>query len=350
MRPKIAAERILVVQFRQVGDVLLSTPVVRALRQAYPQGYIAFCTEPSPARVLRHNPHIDAIVLHPRPASWRQEWQFLRHIRRQRFDLVLDLMGNPRSALLAYVSGAPHRIGFLRFPRSLCYTIRVDRRRDVQEYTVNKRLRLLAPLGIDAVDLSLHFAYTCADSQEAEAFLDAQGITPEDLLICLDPTSRVPTRQWPAAHFSRLADMLSARLGARVVLLWGPGEQEYVRAIAAMAHTHPPLIPPWDLGPLAALLARADLFVGCNSAPLHLAVSQQTPTLVIHGATRDVNWSPPAPQHRAVMAGLPCQPCGKVHCGPPLNIACLHALSAERVYAAVQACAPWVPKLQRVAP
>ena len=119
MTPSIPAERILVIQFRMIGDVLLSTPVVRALRQHYPESYIAFCTEPGPAGVLKGNPYIDEVLIHPRPATWRQEARFLRHIRRGRFDLVVDLMGNPRSAVLARISGAPHRLGFARWPRSL---------------------------------------------------------------------------------------------------------------------------------------------------------------------------------------------------------------------------------------
>src|SRR5919206_654505 len=94
--PRITAERILVIQFRQIGDVLLSTPVLRALRCHYPQSYIAFLTEPSPGRVLQGNPLLDEVIIRPRHATWRQHWHLLRHIRRQRFDLVIDLIGNPR--------------------------------------------------------------------------------------------------------------------------------------------------------------------------------------------------------------------------------------------------------------
>src|SRR4030095_7581868 len=105
--------------------------------------------------------------------------------------------------------------------------------------------------------------------------------------------------------------MLRERLGARVLLLWGPGEEAQVQAIAAAARSHPVLIPVWDLHTLAALLTQAGLFIWANSAPLHIALSQGIPTLTIMGATHSVNWIPPAPQHRAVFAGLPCQPCEK---------------------------------------
>src|SRR5918911_772493 len=235
--PHIPAERILVIQFRQIGDVLLSTPVLRALRCYYPQSYIAFLTEPAPGRVLQGNPLLDEVIIRPRHATWRQQWHLLRSIRRQRFDLVIDLIGNPRSALLTYLSGATHRLAFARFPRSLLYTLLVTHHHPVPEYTVAKRLRLLE--------------------------------------------------------------------------LWGPGEEAEVQAVAAAARSRPALIPAWGLDTLAALLARADLLVGCNSAPLHIAVSQGTPTVTIMGATYSASWVPPAPQHRAVSAGLPCQPCEK---------------------------------------
>lgn len=346
--PRLPAERILVIQFRQIGDVLLSTPVLRALRCYYPQSYIAFLTEPSPGRVLKGNPLLDEVIIRPRHATWRQQWQLLRHIRRQRFELVIDLIGNPRSAVLTRLSGARHRLAFARFPRSLLYTMLVTHHHPVPEYTVAKRLRLLEPLGIQATDLTPILPYTRREQDEVATFLRAHAITPQELLVCIDPTHHVPTRQWPGTHFSALVDMLSERLGARLLLLWGPGEEAQVQAIAAAAHARPLLIPAWGLGTLAALLAQADLFVGCNSAPLHMAVSQGIPTVTIMGATLSVNWLPPAPQHRAVLAGLPCQPCEKNHCGPPLNIACLRTLTPETVFAAIQACAPAVPKLQRM--
>lgn len=350
LEPRIPAERILVIQFRQIGDVLLSTPVLRALRSSYPQSYIAFLTEPSPGRVLQGNPLLDEVIIRPRRATWRQQWQLLRHIRRQRFELAIDLIGNPRSAVLTRLSGARHRLAFARFPRSLFYTMLVTHHHPAPEYTVAKRLRLLEPLGIQATDLRPMLPYTQREQGTVVAFLRAHAITPEDLLVCIDPTHHVPTRQWPGAHFSALVDRLSERLSARVLLLWGPGEEAQVQAIAAAARSHPVLIPEWNLQTLAALLAQADLFIGCNSAPLHIAISQGVPTLTIMGATLSVNWIPPEPQHRAVFAGLPCQPCEKNSCGPPLNIACLRTLTVETVFAAVQACSPWITKLQRLSP
>src|SRR5882672_9487786 len=306
LQPCVPAERILVIQFRQIGDVLLSTPVLRALRCAYPQSYLAFLTEPSPGRVLQGNPWLDEVIIRPRHATWRQQWQLLRHIRRQHFKLVIDLIGNPRSAVLTRLSGARHRLAFARFPRSLLYTMLIAHHHPVPEYTVAKRLRLLEPLGIRATDLTPLLPHTQREQDTVVTFLRAHTITPRDFLVCIDPTHHVPTRQWPGAHFGALVDLLSERLGARVLLLWGPGEEAQVQAIAAAARSHPVLIPAWDLQTLAALLARADFFIGCNSAPLHVAVSQGVPTLTIMGATLSINWIPPEPQHRAVLAGLPC--------------------------------------------
>lgn len=348
MIPQIQAERILVVLFRQIGDVLLTTPLIRALRQHHPQRYIAFLTEPSPARVLQGNPFLNEIIVRPRHTSWYQELQLLRRIRRLRFDLVVDVMGNSRSTVVSWFSAARHRVAFNHFPRSLFYTIRVDGRPDVREYTVSKRLRLLQPLGIQTTDLSLDFVYTRQEQEEVDRFLNRHRITSDDLLICIDPTHHIPTRQWPGKHFSQLVDRLSARMGARVVLLWGPGEKQHVQAIVAASRAQPVLIPEWELAPLAALLARADLFIGCDSAPLHIAASQRTPTLSIHGSTSDIGWKPPEPRHRGVMLGLPCQPCGQAQCGPPLDIACLRTLPVDTVFDAVQACWPWVPKLSQM--
>jgi len=284
------------------------------------------------------------VLIQPRPATWRQQLAMIARVRQQRFDLVIDLMGNPRSALLTLLSGARHRLAFDRFPRSLCYNHLVARQPEIVDYTVLERLRLLAPLGIHTTDTKLDMVYSQEVGTEVAAFLQAQGVTPDDLLICVDPTSYVPTREWPGTHFSQLVDLLSQRLGARVCLLWGPGEAAKVQAIAAAATSPPLLHPPWELAHIAALLDRADLFVGNDSAPKHIAVSQGTPTLSITGAQNHVNWVAPEAQHQAVFAGLPCQPCFQRSCGPPLNIACLRTLSVETVFDAVQGLKPWVPK------
>ncbi|MGQ4808325.1 hypothetical protein NKDENANG_01707 [Candidatus Entotheonellaceae bacterium PAL068K] len=350
MTPSIPAERILVIQFRRIGDVILSTPVLRALRQHYPQSSIAYCADPAPAEVLKGNVCIDEVLIHPRSGTWQQAVQFLHRVRQSRFDLVIDLMGNPRSAILARISGARYRVAFARFPRSLCYNILVDHRHEVQQYSVTKRLRLLEPLGIHATDISLTMTHTQQEREDVARFLSAYGVMPEDLLICIDPTSHVATREWPSASFSQLVDRLSERLRARVCLLWGPGEKEKVQVVAAAARSGALLNPAWDLQRVAALLGRADLFIGCDSAPKHIAISQDTPTLTIFGSQGSVNWTPPLPQHRAVFAGLPCQPCRQNHCGPPLHMACLRTLSVDAVFAAVLACQPWVPKMPRLSP
>ncbi len=321
MIPRIPAERILLIQFRKIGDVLLNTPVVRALRQHYPQSYIVYCTEPIPAGVLKGNPAVDEILLYPRPATLHDAWQLIRRIRQYGFDLVIDLMGNPRSALLSLMSGARHRVAFARWPRSLCYTILVDHRPELQEYTVKKRLRLLEPLGIHAFDVSTTLTYTPQDRELVDHFLKENGIRPDDLLICIDPTHGAITGQWPSQHFSELADLLSEKLGARVCLLWGPGEKEYAATIAAATRSEPILNPPLELSQVAALLHRADLFVGCDSGPGHIAISQQTPTVTVSGAQHGTVWRPAEPQHRVVTLGLPCQPCHQKQCGPPLDIA-----------------------------
>ncbi len=217
--PTIAAKRILVIQFRMIGDVLLNTPVVRALRQHYPQSHLAYCTEPIPAPVLHHNPWLDDILIQPRPATWRQQVAMISRVRKQRFDLVIDLMGNPRSALLTLFSGARHRLAFARFPRSLCYNHLVARTPEIVDYTALERLRLLAPLGIHTTDIALDMVYPDEVGAEVAAFLHTHGVTPHDLLMCIDPTSYVSTREWPGPYFSQLVDLLHHRLGTRVCLL-----------------------------------------------------------------------------------------------------------------------------------
>lgn len=283
---------ILLIQLRRIGDVLMSTSAVRELRKTYPQARITFLTEAPSDQVLRGNPNIDEVMLWPRGKGLHRAIATVGEIRRRKFDLAVDFFSNPSSAMIARFSGAPRRIGFAIRGRSWAYT---DPLQPVSlPYSAQHKLGLLAPLGVQMASPAPEVFLGGAERDYAARQLEALGVAPGDLLVAISPVSRREYKVWAAAHFARLADVLIERYGAKLLFCWGPGEEHFVDAVRLeMIHNALPTYPVPSLMELAALLDRANLFVGNDNGPRHLAIAVGTPTVGIFGQPWPESWTPP---------------------------------------------------------
>lgn len=299
-------DRILLTQLRRIGDVLMTTPAVAALREAHPEARITYLTERPSDRVFAHSPHVDEVLVYPQGVGARLG--LLRALRQQRFDLAVDFFGNPRSALLTRLSGARRRIGW-RFPgRAYAYTDAVPLP-PVRQYAALDKAALLAPLGVRAADPQPRVYLGEAERDYARRQLDELGVRPGELLVAMCPVSRQPYKVWPARHFARAADILIERYAAQVLFFWGPGEEHFVDAVRLeMHHQALPTYPVPDLLQMAALLERAHLYVGNDNGPRHFAMAVGTPTVTVFGRPHPQNWTPPeAPLHRTVAHDPGCK-------------------------------------------
>ncbi len=321
----------LLIQLRQIGDVVLTTPVARILKEARPGCRVAFLTERPSDQLLRGNPWIDEIILNDRRAPWWGTLGLGVALRRRRFDAVLDFMGNPRSALLTFLSGAPTRISYPAPGRGLLYTHRVAPTRD---YAVEIKKRLLLPLGITS-DLGRPEIHLTKEERDRARRLrrDLLGGAP-GRLVTVDPTHRRATRRWPAGHYGALCRLAADHLGVVPVVLWGPGERPVAEEVAAASKGAARVAPATGLRDMAALIAAADLHVGNCSAPRHIAVAVGTPTFTVLGST-SAGWTYPGPDHTQVALGLECQPCNRNRCDR--GLACLEDLAPERVFGELRA-------------
>lgn len=333
MNASLTAERFLVIQLRQIGDVVLTTPIPHILKEARPGCRVSFLTEKPSDQLLAGNPHIDEVILNDRKGTWRDTLRLARELRRRRFDVVLDFMANPRSAVLAFLSGAPMRVSYPAKGRGVLYTHRVKPR---DGYAVDYKKELLLALGIESARNRPEIWLTEEEQARAgELRRELLGAGPARL-VTVDPTHRRSTRRWPAAHYGLLCNLMSASLDARAVVLWGPGEEEVADAVVAASGGTARKAPPTRLRDMAALIAAADLHVGNCSAPRHIAVAVNTPTFTVLGST-SAGWTHSAPEHVHFAKGLPCQPCNASDCGR--DLACLRDLTPPEVLAEMQAWA-----------
>lgn len=286
-----SSQRILLIQLRAIGDVILTTPALRVLRKHFPQTEIDFVTNPAPAELLTNNPNINDVIVYPfRANDILGALKFSLNLKKNHYNIVLDFLGTPATALMSLLSGAPTRIGYdLRF-RKFAYThLEQEYRGDI--YNALTKFSLLKPLGISEQEYKTEIFVADEERDWAEGLFRQKGWMNESV-VAVAPFAKRLTRRWLPERFAEVARWLQQK-GQQVVFLWGPGEREYVEEVRRQVDSLAVLSPPTSLMQVAALLQRCCLLV-CNcGGTKHIAVAVNTPTLTIHGPTDPRVWAPP---------------------------------------------------------
>jgi lipopolysaccharide heptosyltransferase II len=348
--------RILVIRLRLVGDVVFTTPVVRALRRAWPDAHLAYLVEEAAAPIVDQNPHLNEVIVIGRERGLARLWADLRigtRLRRARFDVVLDLHGGPRAALLTWLSRAHRRIGYSGQGRSWAYTEEVHRPVELRpRHSVVNQWDILAPLrpGLPPPDPRTD-AVEMAEAPEAAARMQAwmarEGLLGPHVPIVIHVSAGNAFRRWPLESFVELAVRLSSSsLDRRIILTSGPSEADAADRVAREALARLPGRPDavrtcgdTTLAELRALTARAALYIGGDSGPLHMAATTRTPIVGLYGPTlpvRSAPWRDPAMVTESVeVEGLPCRPCDQRVCAPG-DFRCLTQISVDAVAGAAE--------------
>jgi ADP-heptose:LPS heptosyltransferase len=320
---------VLVIMLRRIGDVLLTTPAVRELRKALPGARIDFLAEPPCDQLLRGNPDVTEVLAYDPSPLGAVGW--LARLR-GRYDWVVDFMGTPRSAFLAYASGAPLRAGAAHVSHRWAYNRRI-RQPGTPCYNPVEKIRLLKALGLAVSEEDPMPRLKVPEASLGFARRAADALGGDGPLIGLVPGSRRPSRRWPAGHYARLGRLLRERLGARVWVFWGPGEKALASEVAAGAGAS--IIPAAPgLMDLAGMLSLCALVVSNCNGPKHVAQAVGCATLALHGSSDPAVWNPSGrPRHRALrLDGLGCVGCGLNDC--PRGLECLAGLSPDAVFEA----------------
>jgi heptosyltransferase-2 len=334
--------RILVVQTAFLGDIVLTTPLLRELKRAGADRRITVATTPLGAAILAGHPHVDEIVVHDKRGRERRPLGLLRAIARVRggrFDAAIAAQRSSRTGMLLVGSGAKRRVGFAGAPGAWGYTDRV--RWDGARHAVHRYLALSAPLGGDpeAADPRPVLAVGEQARARVASLLSTAGIAEGEDVLAIAPGSIWGTKRWTPSGFADVA-RAAARLGLRPVLVGSPDERALCLAIAETAGEGVSVLA-GSTGPadLAALLARSRALVGGDSGPGHVASAVGTPVVAIFGPTVPAfGYTPYGSAHRVVEhEGLACRPCDR-H-GPqtcPLgHHRCMVDVPAGRVLAAL---------------
>lgn len=330
-------KKILVIKLRYIGDVLLATPVLSALKERYPAAHVTVAVNQGTEDILKRNPDVGEVLVVGR-GSGQAQLRFLRDLRQGRFDCAIDLTDGDRSAILARLSGAPCRIGFNDEHRwrGLLYSA-VVKAADGPRHRVEHDLQALRPLGIEPKSRPLVLRTAPSDDQAAAELLKTAGLAEGDRLVMLQPGARYWFKAWPAERFARLADRLAEAFGCRILIGGSAQETDLAQRIAALAKSG--VVVMAGRAPLlhyAALLKRCALFVGNDNGPMHMAAALDVPVVALFGPSDPAEWGPRGPAARVIYKGLDCRRCFHPTCDRGEE-SCMKRITVDEVFAAAAA-------------
>lgn len=332
-----------------IGDVVLTTPVIRRLRAHFPQAHIAYLGDAGAVPLLEGNPNLNEILPYDfsRP-DWLEQPRVMLALRRRKFDAFVDLFSNPRSALLAWASGAKIRIGKDVKGRGALYTHTIGddgRRRTAIDF----HFQYLEPLGITGApsgpgDYRTEIVLTAEEKENAAAVLASQDVDGGKPIVALHPGATWPAKKWPKEYFIGLVGALAAMPGTQIVLTQGPKDALLTGEIAGRAEGKAVVLPLLPVRTLAAVLSLCRVYVANDSGPMHISVAVGTRTIGIFGPGEEDIWFPYVPPYRERSAGhvalrhnVPCHPCHLDYCNRSGGgyMECMNGLSVKEVLEAV---------------
>jgi len=327
-----------------IGDMILLTPALRALRREFPEAHISMLLIPLVRGLMERNPYLDEVIVYDKRGAQRGIRQMRRmadRLREEQFDTAIILHPNSiRSGFLAYVAGIQERVGAkLKVGQTgmsvapLFLTTKVKRRTDIHE--VQRYLDVVSPIAGMNHDGKLEFWGIDRNDEDLAERVLAGGSGP---IIGVNPCTTWPSKQWPVERFARLADLLSRQFDARVILTGGRGDIHLGSEIMSRVSSEPlNLVGRTTLWQLGALIKRCDLYITCDSAPMHISAAVGTPTIALFGPTDPVRHAPYGEGHIVLRKEMRCSPCYERECK---SLDCMQAIQVEDVMEVIEG---WLP-------
>ncbi len=329
--------KVLLVRLRSIGDTVLSTPSLFALRRFLPDAEIDILVEDWVAPVLDNHPHLDNVVVLER-GGFTSRARVARQIRSTGYDVVYNLHGGTTATFLTRATGARHRVGFKSYQYAQLHNHQAPSPLllwgQQKTHSVEQQLALLGWTGVPVTDRPrTHVAVTPEASRTVAEGLEEAGLADRQIAL-IHPAAAFATKQWAAENFARVAESLAAR-GFAPVAIAAPNEREIL--VSLMDQASVPIVS-FDLSlpEVAALAARSQIFVGNDSGIAHIAAAVGAPSVVIFGSSNVAHWRPwNKAAAEVVLEQMPCQPCHGYFCEKFPQPECILRVPVERVVAAI---------------
>ena len=331
--------RILITRMKFIGDVVLTTPIIRSVRDAYPGAHISYLGDAKAVSLLEHNPWLDEIIPFDfTKVSMLYSLKMFAKLRAKRFDLVIDLFSNPRSAMLSFATGAGMRIGGDAKGRGRLYTHRI-RDDGALKSAIDYHYQSLVPLGITKKHHETKIFITEEEKRSAEQLLRSIGVDPGRRIVMIHPGATWPNKIWLKENFRAVIERLIAETDVHVVLSPGPKDDTLMTFLARSLPERVFVLPLLPVRTLAALLTRAKVFISNDSGPMHIGVAVGTPTIGIFGPEPIEIWFPydRSLGHLPMFKKIDCSPCRTTACrwNDARYLECMQLITVDEMLSAV---------------
>ena len=336
----VIPKRILVIRLDRLGDVVLSTPVLTALRGQFPHAFIAMMVRDACRDAVQGHPALDELIVYEKEGAHRSAWatiRFARALRRYDFDTALVLHPSNRSHWLPWLARIPVRIGYDRKAGRLLTHRLPHRKQEGAKHEAVYTLQMLRVFGITPGEPKPVIVVQEAAASRAEALLREASITPEEPLIAVHPSASCVSKRWMPERFAQVADRLTMERGARICVIAGEADARYAEHMTQAMHQPAlNLAGRLSVAETAAVLKRCRLLISNDSGPVHVAAAVGTPVVDIFGRNQaglsPQRWGPLGEGHVVLHKEVGCVTCLAHECD--IKFLCLTSLTADEVYQA----------------
>jgi heptosyltransferase-2 len=340
MSQSFVPKRVLVIRLDRIGDVVLSTPVLAALREAFSHAFIAMMVRPECRELVEGNPHLNTVVVYDKAGvhrSIRGTIRFARQLRRHDFDTALVLHPSNRSHWIPWLAGIPVRIGYNRKSGWLLTSRLPHRKQEGSKHEALYTLELLQAMGITPTAPLPTVPIHRQAAARLATLLAHASIQSTERLVAIHPSASCVSKRWLPERFAQVADRLITEQQVRVCLIAGPSDAAIARQVEQTMHQPAlNLAGRLTLGELAALLQRCQVLISNDSGPVHIAAAVGTPVVDIFGRNQrglsPLRWGPLGAGHVVLHKEVGCVICLAHRCD--IEFLCLTSLTVEEVYQA----------------
>lgn len=330
-------KKILLIRLRRIGDVILTTPAISALRQGIPTASISYVVEKPYRELVDGNPNLDKVIVLEKKQRLRDFLKLIRLIRKEKYDVVLDFHGGPRASLITLLSRAKLKVGYRIKYKNFIYNVKLPRSpKEGHFHSVENHINLVKALGVDVKSLPPLYLPQGQETEveKVKKFIEENSLVGSKI-ITIHISAGNAFRNWGVDNLVQLTNLLARRPDVNVVLLGTSedqkAEEEILKKSTASLLS---LVGRLNLREVKELISHSSLFVGPDSGPMHIAASTSTPIVALFGPTLPANFAPWQAKAFVVEKELNCRPCKQRNCIFK-DFRCLRSIEPEEVY---QAC------------
>ncbi|MFA4982566.1 MAG: lipopolysaccharide heptosyltransferase II [Candidatus Omnitrophota bacterium] len=333
--------KILIVRLDRIGDVILSTPVIKALRDAYPDSRIAFMASPHAREILEGNPYLDEVIIYDKLGKQKGligNLKFIAKLRRKKFDIAIALHPTARTHQVISMAGIPERIGYDKKLGFLLTKRMPHTKQFGLKHEIEYALDMLRYIGVEPKERALYMPLSPECAERVRSMLDKYGVKDADKIAVINPSASCPSKRWSAERFAKVADELIEKRGMKVIMISSKADAIYAgRTASFMNKPCINLLGKTSIGDLAGILSRARILISNDSGPVHIACAVGTPAVVIFGrkdrGLSPKRWGPVGKDDVVIHKDAGCEVCRAHNCA--MGFKCLAAVTADDVLGAV---------------